>query len=95
MIIIAVILFVISGILWLSAQSINRRGQAMEDESRFSDMSASGTSRDESQADWEEDERLARADAKALSTYARVLKAASIVCMAVVVIIVIATNRGF
>lgn len=95
MIIIAVILLVISGILWLSAQSINRRGQALEDEARFSDMSASGISRDESQADWEEDERLARADAKALSTYARVLKAASIVCMAVAAIIVIATNRGF
>lgn len=53
MIIIAVILLVISGILWLSAQSINRRGQALEDEARFSDMSASGISRDESQADWE------------------------------------------
>lgn len=91
MIIIAIVLLVTGGALWLSARSINRRSEDLEDDMRFSGVTASEMSQDESRCDSEEDERLVWADIKALNTYAKVLKAVAVICMSAVVLIIIVT----
>lgn len=87
--IIGIMLLVAGGALWLSAQSIQRRSRHMEDDARFNGITASDMSRDESQSDSDDDDRLALADVQALTTYARVLKAAAVICVAAAMLITI------
>ncbi len=92
MIVLEVILLLVSGVLWISSQSIKKRSLRMEDEAHFSGATASGMSGAESQSDSEEDESLLQADIQTLNSYARVLKTAAIVLLAVTVLILIGTS---